>query len=82
MKLLLEQIAADYHSSDCRIFKLRRQADTTDWHVRQFSREVGLTPWHLVRQCRMETSSVYLRDTPWKVAEIAGPLPMGRLSSW
>ena len=72
VKALLKQIAADFSDSNCEVFEIRRDSGTTEWDSKVFKRELGMTPWDLVQECRAEFASVLLRDTRWTIGRIAG----------
>ncbi len=42
----------------------------SNWFIVVFKRATSLTPWRLVRQCRLETAARLLRDTDLTVLEV------------
>lgn len=68
---LLLSIAANYCASDCRVYKLCREATMKDQHLKWFRREIGISPKRLIQECQRETSSVLLRDTELNIRPIA-----------
>lgn len=68
---LLEKIAERFFIPGYLMFQIRREAGSTEWHVKLFVRQVGMPPWHLVLLCRIEVALWLLRETSLTVAAIA-----------
>lgn len=68
---LIEIISRHFCNADVQVYSIRREVDATDWHVKLFGRELGLTPQDLICECRLETASRLLRDTTLGIPVIA-----------
>ena len=68
---LLNMLGVHFCDSKYTMTRIGREAEATEWHVKLFGRELGMTPSDLRRECRMETTSLLLRDTSLGIDEIA-----------
>lgn len=68
---VLEQIRDRFHETDFAVAELRASTGASRWLFTKFRRHVGLTPWKLVQELRMEAGMRLLRDTPIYVKDVA-----------
>ena len=71
VKDLLLLIRDHYCDSENRIFQLQREAGLSDWDLKLFHRELGITPGQLRLAMRLETAAVLFLDTSLSLKVIA-----------
>jgi AraC-like DNA-binding protein len=71
VKDVLDRLRRDVFEPGYTVARLRktlRQRST--WFITAFGRVLGLTPWSLTRECRLETAARLLRDTSLRVLDV------------
>jgi len=68
---VLTQIRDRFHETSFAVDELRESVGASRWWFTKFRRHVGLTPWRLVQELRMELGMRLLRDTPIYVKDVA-----------
>lgn len=77
VRLLLGEIAEHYCDRGYRVFRIQRQAEATDWHVKLLRKELGFTLRNCIRELRLAKILPLLRDTPLGVQQLAGQTGFG-----
>ena len=71
LRSALAEIREHFWEPGYQVLDLKRSLGASNWLLSIFRIEIGLTPWRLIQECRMETAWRLLRDTSLPVEEIA-----------
>lgn len=71
IRTALVEIRDHFYDPGYTIKQLRAALGASRWIYEQFRRHIGMTPWKLVQECRMELTVRLLRDTSLYVKDVA-----------
>ena len=67
----LVQIRRHFYDPGYQVTDVKRKLGVSSWFLTTFRIELGITPWRLIQECRMETAATLLRRTSLPVDEIS-----------
>lgn len=71
LRSALAEVREHFWEPGYQVLDLKRALGASNWLLSVFRIEIGLTPWRLIQECRMETAWRLLRDTALAVEDIA-----------
>ncbi len=67
---VLDQICGRFFETGYTVVKLQKAVGADEDWLLAFHREIGLTPWKFIRECRLEMAARLLRDTSQSVPDV------------